>query len=574
MAPRDPRESRSLPRARHARWARWLVLWSCIALAAGCDGDPPRNTPDARPPGSDAPLVDAAPPVDSSAAPDPTHVQLADGEIRGSIKGASRQFLGIPYARPPTGELRWKAPQKPVPWTAPLEAKAFGKRCAQLANTTLQNPASNDEDCLHLNVWTPSPVPLTQLPVMVWIHGGGNVNGSAAETVPFLNTGVFYSGEFLAGNHNVIVVTINYRLGLFGFFAHPELAAEGVAGNQGLLDQRFALQWVHDNIARFGGDPSKVTIFGESAGSQDVCLHVASPGSRDLFHRVIGQSGGCTTFLRTRAEAEAVATSVATELGCAGPGQLACLRGKTAMALLEDPAIRTPTGDGFGPNVDGAVIPDQPRTLYDAGQIAKVPYLLGSNTDEGTLFVLGATITTAEDYRMALTARFGAGAGAVEAQYPYDAFAGGLPSQGVAALARAFGDSALVCTTFDTALRVREAGAPVYLYNFDIPVDLSDVRPELVLGATHGAELTYVFGTSPVFTAEERAASARIQRYWTSFARTGDPNGSSDLLWPARTASQDLRVNFELLQTTIITDFRTEKCAFWRGVYASRFPPN
>lgn len=559
MGPRDPRESRSPHRARSL--ILWLWLSSCVALAAGCDDDSPRTTPDAA----------APPPADGPAAPDPTQVQLADGEIRGSIKGASRQFLGIPYARPPVGDLRWRAPQKPVLWTAPLEAKEFGKRCAQLENATLQNPASNDEDCLYLNVWTPSPVPRTQLPVMVWIHGGGNVNGSASEKIPFINTGVFYSGEFLAGFHNVIVVTINYRLGLFGFFAHPELAAEGIAGNQGLLDQRLALQWVHDNIAQFGGDPSKVTIFGESAGSQDVCLHVASPGSRDLFHRAISQSGGCTTVMRTRAQAETVATGIATAVGCDGAGGLACLRGKTAAALLADPALRAAAGAGFGPNVDGAVIPDQPRTLYDAGQIAKVPYLLGSNTDEGTLFVLTAMIPTEEDYRAALVARFAATAPQVEAAYPYSAFEGGLPSQGVAALARAFGDSSLVCTTFDTAQRARFADAPVYMYNFDIPVDVSDVAPGLVLGATHGAELTYVFGTSPVFTPDERAASARIQRYWTNFARTGDPNGSSDLLWPARTASVDERVNLAL-QATIATDFRTDKCTFWQDIYSLQFP--
>src|SRR5262249_41263403 len=151
------------------------------------------------------------------------------------------------------------------------EATVFGKRCAQLANATLQNAVSYDEDCLYLNVWAPSPQPKGALPVMVWIHGGGHVNGSTSEPVPFANTGVFYSGEFLAENHGVVMVSMNYRLGLFGFFAHPQLAAEGSSGNQGLLDQHMAFQWVHDNIARFGGDPNNVTIFGESAGSFDTC---------------------------------------------------------------------------------------------------------------------------------------------------------------------------------------------------------------------------------------------------------------------------------------------------------------
>jgi para-nitrobenzyl esterase len=500
---------------------------------------------------------------------DPTRIKLANNaEIQGSIAGSSRQFLGIPYAKPPVGDLRWKAPQPPDPWTGVRDATQFGKRCAQLKSDTLQNAPSNDEDCLYLNVWTPSPAPKGALPVMVWIHGGGNVNGSTNEPVPFLNSGLFYSGEFLAENHGVVVVSLNYRLGLFGFFEHPDLVAEGSSGNQGLLDQRLALTWVHDNIASFGGDPGNVTIFGESAGSFDVCMHVASPGSKDLFHRAISESGGCTTRQRTKAEAQAAGAAFAADVGCTGAGALGCLRGKAAIELMgtQDVAL----GKGFGPDVDGAFMPDQPRTLYDAGQIAKVPYLLGSNTDEGTLFLPAITPTTDEEYMAALTATFGASAQAVAIKYKPADFPGGVPNRQTAALARVIGDSRLVCTTFDTAQRMAHAGAAVYLYNFDVPVPPA---VSMTLGATHGSELTSVFGTSPTFSSDAAAkgVSDLMQRYWTTFARSGNPNTGTDPNWPAFRESANVRINFALQQSTVINDFRASECAFWQMAYAMQF---
>ncbi|HEX3758874.1 MAG TPA: carboxylesterase family protein, partial [Kofleriaceae bacterium] len=348
--------------------------------------------------------------------PDPTRVQLGAGELQGSMQGATVQFLGIPYAKPPVGDLRWKAPQKPDPLTGVRDATQFGKRCAQLEDATLQTAASSDEDCLYLNVWTPFPATRTPLPVMIWIHGGGNVGGSASDAVPFVNTGVFYDGEFLAGGHGVVVVSLNYRLGVFGFFAHPDLWAEGSSGNQGLLDQQMAFQWVHDNIAKFGGDPGNVTIFGESAGSFDVCVHMAAPSNAGLFHHAISESGGCTTVQPTRAEAEAAAMTFAGDMGCTGSGALTCLRGKPAATVMASSDVAA--GIGFGPDVDTQFLPDQPRTLYDAGKIAKVPYLLGSNTDEGTLFLPAVTPATDPDYMATLTALFGASASAVAAEYP------------------------------------------------------------------------------------------------------------------------------------------------------------
>ena len=509
----------------------------------------------------------------SDAKPDPTQIKIKDGEIKGGFVGNSRQFLGIPYAKPPVGDLRWKAPVKPDPWTTPRDATQFGKRCAQLTNPTLMNQASNDEDCLYLNVWTPFPAP-SKAPVMVWIHGGGNVNGSANEPVPFLNTGLFYSGQFLAEGHGVVVVSLNYRLGVFGFLAQPDLVAEeGHSGNQGLQDQQMALQWVHDNIAAFGGDPGNVTIFGESAGSFDVCMHVASPASAGLFHRAISESGGCTTRQPSEAEAAAAANKFAADVGCTGAGALACLRGKAVADLMASADVAA--GVGFGPSVDGWFMPEQPRKIYDDGNANQVPYLLGSNTDEGTLFLPATKPMSEADYTAALGAMFPTPpypadtAAQVAALYKIENFAGGVPNPATAALARVIGDSRLVCTTFDTAQRQAHTHQPVYMYNFDIPVPAS-IAPGL--GASHGSELTFVFGTSPLFAADPagKAASDLIQRYWTNFAKTGNPNGGADPNWPALTEAQNVRVNFGATPT-IATDFRATECAFWREGYDLQF---
>jgi para-nitrobenzyl esterase len=535
--------------------ARLLVL--CSWLAAGC-GD---NL------------------ADTTLPPGPTIVRIADGPIQGSImdSGTSRQFLGIPYAKPPVGELRWRAPVKPDPWTAVRDATQFGKRCAQLTSATLQNAASTDEDCLYLNVWTPFPAPEQALPVMIWIHGGGNVNGSASEPVPFLKLGVFYSGEFLAENHGVIVVSLNYRLGVFGFFGHPDLWADGgTSGNQGLLDQQLAMEWVQDNISKFGGDPNNVTIFGESAGSFDVCMHVAAPSSAGLFQRAISESGGCTTRLRTKTEAETAGVAFATDVGCTGAGTLACLRAKPAADLMATADVAS--GADFGPEVDTLFMPDQPRTQYDTGKVAKVPYLLGSNTDEGTLFLPDTKPATEAEYTDALTLMFGAtGAAQVATVYPMARFASGVPNPATAALARVIGDSRLVCTTFDTAERMAHTGAPVYLYNFDVPVPAA-ISP--TLGATHGSELTSVFGTSPTFASDPagKAVSDLIQRYWTNFARAGNPNAvppgttSSDPMWPALTEAANMRINFGVTPS-VVADFRADECKFWRASYVMQFGP-
>jgi para-nitrobenzyl esterase len=503
-----------------------------------------------------------------------TLIHLPDGDVQGTLNEQTRQFLGIPFAAPPIGTLRWRPPAPPAPWTDVLQANAFRGSCAQLGS--IQGPASDNEDCLYLNVWTPEPAPRKPLPVMVWFHGGGNQQGSAGDPVPFPGvTGKFYDGHVLAQERGVVVVTINYRVNVFGFLAHAALAGEDparpYAGNQGLLDQLAALQWVRANIAAFGGNPKRVTIFGESAGSRHTCLHVASPGSKKLFHRAISESGGCTTRQPTAAEGAAVAATFATSAGCGGASdQLACLRAKPAselLAILQQsgmPGRIVPNFD-FGPVVDGGFLPDQPRALYDAGRFARVPYILGSNSDEGTLFLLTAPrVTTEAAYLAALQRRYGTRADQVASVYPASSF----PSP-QDALARASGDQIHVCSTYDTARRVAAGGARAYLYNFAREIPIAALQ-QLGLRAFHGAEIVYVFGSITPPTPEDGALGETIRAYWTRFARNGNPNHKDAVKWPRFKDKTDRRLNLDG-EPSVLTAFRRRECEFWWSVYDAQF---
>jgi para-nitrobenzyl esterase len=503
-----------------------------------------------------------------------TLIHLADGDVQGTVNEQTRQFLGIPFAAPPVGDLRWRPPAPPAPWQSVLQANAFAGSCAQLGS--VQGPASENEDCLYLNVWTPDPAPKKPLPVMVWFHGGGNQQGSAGDGVPFPGVpGHFYDAHVLVQERDVVVVTINYRLNVFGFFAHAALASEDAgypyAGNQGLLDQHAALEWVRANIAAFGGNPKRVTIFGESAGSQDTCLQVASPANKKLFHRAISESGGCTTRQPTAAEGAATAATFAASAGCGGVGDpLACLRSKPASALLailqqsSTPGSFVPNFD-FGPVVDGGFLPDQPRTLFDTGRFAKVPYILGSNADEGTLFLLATPpVTTEAAYLAALQARYGALADDVAAVYPASSFA--TPQD---ALARAVGDQILVCSTYDSARRTAAGGARTYLYNFarEIPID---ILQDLGLRAFHGSEIVYVFGSITPPTPDDATLGETIRGYWTRFAGSGNPNGKGALKWPRFKDKTDKRLELDVAPS-VLTAFRRHECEFWWSLYDAQF---
>jgi para-nitrobenzyl esterase len=509
-----------------------------------------------------------------------TRIRLDSGEIEGETDGATRRFRGIPFAAAPVGALRWKAPQPVKAWEGVRTTTAYSGKCPQLSN--LLGGASDEEDCLYLNVWTPEPAPERRLPVMVWLHGGANETGSASDEIPLGIGGHIFDGRQLAENQRAVVVTTNYRLGVLGFFSHPALDGEdprGTSGNQGLLDQRMAFEWVRRNIAAFGGDPDNVTIFGESAGSLDVCLHMVSPGSRGLFHRGISQSGGCTTFIRSRGVAEAESAKFAAAMGCTDTGGvLDCLRALPISPLLTEAPLeggdpKLPGGKPyqggietwtFEPTIDGDVLPDQPRSLVASGNFAKAPYIVGSNTDEGTIFhVTEPPVKTEAEYVAALQRRFGDDSAAIAARYPVSDFPS--PQE---ALMRVTGDTSLVCGTYDTARRFAGAGVPVYLYNFDRPIPISSVA---FLRATHGAEIAYIFGTAPAdFPPEDAKLGLMMQGYWGRHARTGDPNGGGAPAWVAWQRHADLRLNFNLPPTTI-QDFRREYCDFWAIRYDAQF---
>jgi para-nitrobenzyl esterase len=552
------------------RIARIVGLASIVWFAEACSSDDTTDhSTDAA-----AVLADGGDDAGVSEAPvQGLRIKLDDGELEGDMAGESRRFLAIPFAKPPLGELRWKAPVPNEPWSGVRHETGFVKSCPQLADQGA--PASDNEDCLYLNVWSPNPAP-EKAAVMVWIHGGGNFSGGAGIPIPTAPTSLWYDGQFFAAKQGVVLVTLQYRLGPLGFFAHGGLAGEGgPAGNQGLLDQRLALQWVKKNIAKFGGDPNNVTIFGESAGSADVCYHVASPGSRGLFHRAISQSAGCT--VRSIAPEQAASTT-ATQMaaygvavGCPeGAGQLACLRAKPVTELLANAMQPMPGAGGgfdgkwsFAAVIDGpeGFLPDAPQALFDQGKIADVPYLLGFNNDEGTTFVLRATpLTTEAEYLADLKMRFGEAAVAdVAALYPVSAFDGNYNF----ARARVIGDSGVGCSTHDTARRAAKLGRKVFMYNFNLPWSIA---PE-ALKAGHASEMSHVFGAPYMPDAASSALGEAMNTYWAQFAKTGDPNGpKAPATWPRFTPEADKRLELAPVFAQL-DDFRAKECAFWRKFY-------
>jgi para-nitrobenzyl esterase len=378
--------------------------------------------------------------------------------------------------------------------------------------------------------------------------------------VPLGVGGLFYNGRALAESRGVLVVTANYRLNVFGFLSHPLLAAEDgstpYSGNQALLDQHAALEWVRDNIAAFGGDPHNVTIFGESAGSFDVCYHVASPLSRGLFHRAISESGGCTTRQPTLAEAQQQTEALIDAVGCRQPPTCSqCLRALPVSTLLahSDGSARSSTAASCRSDADAVR-----RRRHRQGAVH-------SRLELRRGHAVPARRDAAAD-RSGVPRRprgaYGDRADEIAAVYPVANF--DTPGD---ALARVVGDSGLVCSTYDSARRAAAAGAPVYLYNFSWPV-LVDVIP--FLRATHGAEIAFVFGSVTAPTADDEAVAMAMQGYWSRFALTGDPNGDAALTWPLYTDATDQRINFAPVPS-ILTGFRREECELWWGFYDEDF---
>lgn len=534
-----------------------LVFLSCLT-ALGCGGD--GSTPDASADGAvDAPTdgnVDAAPPP----APE---VDTTLGRVRGKAGDGYLEFLGIPYAEPPVGDLRFAPPVAHAAWSDTLDATEKGPACIQRA----LGLSVGEEDCLYVNVDTPALAPASA-PVMVWIHGGAFIFGEGVQT----DNGT--RGDMLAAQSGVVVVSMNYRLGAFGWLAHSGLGAEdgGRSGNQGLLDQLLALRWVHDNIAAFGGDPDNVTLFGESAGGLSVCLHLVSSESAGLFSRAIVESGLCDSALPSQGDAEAVGAALATDLGCdTAADPIACMRSKTSSELLD---ASSPAGPGldldqrFWPNIDGRYVEGDFRSRVEAGALADLPLIFGWNADEGTLFVaLGeqdAGPTTEMGYhdgvaRLATT--YAIPASEIEARYPL----GDYPDPG-AALAAAMGDASLACPS-RRAAELAAAHASVYVYHFEYPGAGFQIPLSRDMGAFHSAEIQYVFGHPSAigqrrFRGDDLALNERMRDYWTSFAADGDPNVPGTPTWPAWDATSDQHMILDA-DSRAGSGASADACTFW-----------
>jgi para-nitrobenzyl esterase len=467
-------------------------------------------------------------------------VRTQSGLVQGTMEDGIAVYKGIPFAAPPVGDLRWRAPQALVAWNEVRDADKFAPACMQsprvspVLTTILGNsPGPSSEDCLYLNVWTPAKSPNDRLAVMVWIHGGAFVTGRTSATT--------YNGTNLA-KKGVIVVSVAYRLGAFGFLAHPQLTAEqgGHSGNYGLLDQIAGLQWVKRNIAGFGGDPNRVTIFGESAGGVSVSMLAASPLAKGLFQGAISESGGNFGPERQANEGGEYSDSLVTAekkgmaiLAKLGVHSIAEARKSSAEDILKN----SPSDFAWAwPIFDGYVLPGDQYRLYQQGRYNDTPVLIGTNSDEGALFVPALIpAPTAPAYPTYIQSGYGEYAYKILAAYPGASDLGALRS-----MRDLLRDTATAWPTWAWARLQSQTGkSKVYLYYFTYRPPYPDAPQYKDWGAAHGAELSYVFGnfTNPVMlaTVADRKISEEVSSYWVNFAKTGDPNGKGLPHWPAFT---------------------------------------
>lgn len=456
-------------------------------------------------------------------------VRTASGAVRGAVHAGVRRFRDIPYASPPVGARRWRPPQPVVPWTGTRDATTAGPACPQPEAPDMPKGTPQSEDCLTLEVTTPA-VPTRHgegRPVMVWVPGGGFITGA----------GSIHDPSRLVRTGDIVVVTVNYRLGVFGFFAHPDL---GDSSNFGLQDQIAALRWVRANIAAFGGDPGTVTLAGESAGAMSTCTLMTAPAARGLFQRAIVQSGSCSTRHPAGAMGEGVGAisswhpigtiratgrAVASHLSCP---DVACLRRKTAAELLPYTTLFPLIAYGTG------LVPREPAAVFAAGREAAVPLLQGNTHDEHVEFTLAVHPDgiTARQYAAMLRTAFGPDAPSVQRRYPAARF----PSP-TAAASRVFTDSGWICPSWRSG-REHARTARTYAYVFDdpsAPTPSGQPLPAHVRPATaHGADTfsLFDFPDGPRLTAAQRHLADHLIAYWTRFVRTGDPNGPHRKRWP------------------------------------------
>jgi para-nitrobenzyl esterase len=506
-------------------------------------------------------LADAAATSDCSATG--TNVACtAQGAVHGVEEAGTIAFKDIPYARPPVGALRWRPPEAPRSWKGVRDGSRFGPICPQMVGTTVQG----SEDCLSLNVWRPVTLPAQKLPVMVWLHGGGNYQLSGQGTTSFDH--VAYDGHALVP-HGVVFVSYNLRLGALGFLTHPALDAENpehVSGNYGSQDQIAMLHWIHDNIAQFGGDPNRVFLFGTSAGGGNICALMTSPLTKGLIHGVAMESSvpsGCE--LTTHAQAEArTGAAVPHLLGCdVAPDVAACLRSKTPQEIVGVlPGKFTVMSRDFGPNVGGHVFPEQPyKAIAEHGAPVKAA-IIGNTARETWQWADSAgVVKDAASYAAAIDTVFGSDVRPrIIAQYPLSDY----PSPR-AAFTQVTTDALFTCQSVRVAHELTQAGATVYRYLYD-HVTAND--PEMkALGPVHTAEHQFFFNWEGSYTPapSDLALQRQMLGYWTRMATDLNPNAPGAVTWPATTRDRNTYLDFG--ETVSVQDGPTSAhCGFWDSV--------
>ncbi len=500
----------------------------------------------------------------------PKSVPLIRSTAQGIVKGLRindnvERFSHIPFAAAPLGALRFRAPQTTALREQTRDATVIGPGCLQPSGQALfaATPATQSEDCLQLNIWQPvSNITNTPRPVMVWIHGGGLTIGSSVEQV---NGRLVYDGSKLA-EKGVVVVSVNYRLGPFGYMALRQTLGEAAdhpsAGNYGLLDQIAALKWLRDNVAQFGGDPNAVTIFGESAGGVSACALMASPLARGLFARAISQSGNCLTQPKTIEAAMSQGDRIIASAGCANldvNATKACMRNLSATALLtaSNAAINlgvTATGESYGLTVDAHSLVESPAIAIGSGRAAQIPFMLGVNDDESTSTTPASTLpATVAGYEALVRSQFALIADLVLARYPVTTYA--TPQHAYQDL---LDDVRFVCANRRAATDHSARGNAVFHYA------LTDILPDAALApleSYHGLDISYVFGRNSGLAAELDLRE-KMQNAWTNFAKTGDPGNALGYPWP-RYDGQKRSAELNSAARAALNDYRGDYCAFW-----------
>jgi para-nitrobenzyl esterase len=515
-------------------------------------------------------------------------IKLEDGVVHGAMDQGARTFIGIPYAAPPVGPRRFAPPTPVTPWEDTLEATGPGVKCMR-PGAVGEVPMS--EDCLTVNVFAPEVSPPDGAPVFVWLHGGGNWDGSANAIVA---SGIrLYDGARLraASRRDVVVVTVNYRLGPFGFLAHPALTREqdGGSGNYGLRDQQLALKWVQSNIAAFGGDPKNVTLAGESAGAVDTCYQLVASGNDGLFHRAIIQSNSCTPSTQPLSEAEHDGEAYAASLGCDDASDaIECLRGKDAGALFQPesprypgkPLLFSPLDTNWGKRtyvlatIDGKFLKEKPVVALKEGRFLKVPIIIGSNTREGAIFVQsnspvaanGDTRFAGEDeYRASVGTTFEDQADKVLQAYTASEF-GSVDE----AATQVIGDYYFSCPVF-TFARLVSKWSDVYVYHWARGAE--SIQQFKGFGATHSVELMSLWDVWDLpfgLPEEDKKFGKQMIDYWTQFAATGDPNGDALPAWPRYSAEADDELKFADVIATDSGRGRA-RCPLWNDVFGTLY---